>query len=151
MARVENSVVIERPVAEVWDFFMDWSNNEKWYGGTRVIQVTEGPPGLGTKIQLQPPLGLWKVPTPPVQIVEFELHHLVKFNGTGAMSKMVPTSFIFESLGPTSTRFTKVQDYQGPMKALSALAGWQHSKREEYFAKLKRLLEQPASAAKSAN
>ncbi len=95
MSRVENSIVIERPVAEVWDFFMDWGNNEKWYGGMRVIQVTDGPPGLGTKIRMYPPLGPWKVPTPPVQIVEFEPHHLVAFNGTSERSRSwcQPVSF----------------------------------------------------------
>lgn len=145
MARVENSIVIERPLAEVWDFFMDWSNNEKWYGGVHIVQVTEGPPRLGTKIQMFPPLGPWKVPTPPVQIVEFEPPRKVVFNGTGAFAKLVPTSFIFESLGPRTTRFTKVQEYQGLFKAMSPLAGWQHSKRDEWFARLKRLLEQPAT------
>ena len=146
MARVENSIVIERPVADVWDFFLDWSNNEKWYGGMHVDQVSEGPAGLGTKIQMFPPLGPWKVPTPPVQIVKFEPNHVVGFNGTGALAKLLPTDFIFESLGPTTTRFTKVQSYQGPVRVLAPIAGWQHSTRERYFAKLKQLLEQPVSS-----
>ena len=58
MTRIEASVVINRPVAEVWKFVSDLPNNApKWniWRGTRgviyVQQTSTGPFGVGTTIQ----------------------------------------------------------------------------------------------------
>ena len=52
MIRAENSVVIDRPLEEVWKFMSDFGNVPKW--NTRVLEVRqtpEGPIGMGTNFQ----------------------------------------------------------------------------------------------------
>ena len=52
MAEFEASVVIDRPVEEVWKFISDWSNAPKWMpSALQVKQTSAGPLGVGTTIQ----------------------------------------------------------------------------------------------------
>ena len=40
---IENSVVINRPVETVWNWFLDWPNQGDWYQGiVDYKQVSEG-------------------------------------------------------------------------------------------------------------
>jgi uncharacterized protein YndB with AHSA1/START domain len=46
---VTKSVLIERPVADVWEFLTDLTNTPKWDVGVTETRVTSnGPPGLAT-------------------------------------------------------------------------------------------------------
>jgi len=57
MAKIEASVVIDRPVEDVWKFISDWNNAPKWNTwrearGLLEAKVTsEGPSGVGTTVQ----------------------------------------------------------------------------------------------------
>jgi len=52
MAEFEASVVIDRPVEEIWKFISDWSNAPKWMpGALEVKQTSTGPLGVGTTFQ----------------------------------------------------------------------------------------------------
>jgi len=53
MAKIEASVMIDRPVEEVWKFISDLSNNgPKWNPGIlEVKQTSAGPLGVGTTLQ----------------------------------------------------------------------------------------------------
>jgi len=52
MAKMEASVIIERPVEEVWKFVSDWSNAPKWMPtALEVKQTSAGPLGVGTTLQ----------------------------------------------------------------------------------------------------
>jgi len=57
MAKIEASVLVDRPVEDVWRFIMDWNNAPKWntWRETRGLleakMTSEGPPGVGTTIQ----------------------------------------------------------------------------------------------------
>ena len=61
MVVIENSVVIERPIDEVFDFAADMRNELKWNPDVESMEkVTEGPVGLGTRFNAKwhtsPPL-----------------------------------------------------------------------------------------------
>jgi uncharacterized protein YndB with AHSA1/START domain len=52
MARAEASVVINRPVQELWDYLSDVSNVPVWMSYVlEAEQTSEGPLGVGTKFQ----------------------------------------------------------------------------------------------------
>jgi hypothetical protein len=50
MINVEESIIINRPVDEVFAFVADQTNGPKWQSGLlEVRRITEGPVGVGTK------------------------------------------------------------------------------------------------------
>jgi len=52
MAKVEASVIIDRPVDEVWRYAIDWSKGPQWDPDLIECKVTsEGPLGVGTTLQ----------------------------------------------------------------------------------------------------
>lgn len=46
----EASIFINRPVDEVFAFVMDYTTHPQWSGATRVDLLTDGPPGVGTRV-----------------------------------------------------------------------------------------------------
>ena len=52
MLQVKHSVVIDKPVEQVWNFVTDFQNTPKWdIGVLETRQTSEGPAGLGTTFQ----------------------------------------------------------------------------------------------------
>jgi hypothetical protein len=52
MTKIEASVMIDRPVEEVWKFITDLSLSPKWNAGLlEVKQTSAGPLGMGTTLQ----------------------------------------------------------------------------------------------------
>ena len=49
MFRVESTVVIQKPVADVYAFVNDPENTTKWQGGVEAVKYPEGPPAVGTQ------------------------------------------------------------------------------------------------------
>jgi uncharacterized protein YndB with AHSA1/START domain len=142
VALVQNTVVVNRPVEDVWNFFLVWPNTPRWYTNlAQCNQVSQGPVGKGTVVELVPRFG----PRGPVQIIEFDPYRLIVFRGVGGLWKSVTTSFIFEPV-ESGTRFTKSEDYRGLLKPLSWMAPRLQKIREPFFAEFKRLIEAPAYA-----
>ena len=53
MARVEHSVVIDRPVEDVWSFMADPENDSQWVSGVvESAKTSEGPMGLGATLKI---------------------------------------------------------------------------------------------------
>ena len=49
MIEIENSVVINKPVEEVFEFISNSENNPQWQSGSQeVVKTSEGPIGVGT-------------------------------------------------------------------------------------------------------
>ena len=52
MAKLEHSIVVNRPVAEVWGFISEPGSDAKWQSGVvESTKTTEGPMGVGTRIK----------------------------------------------------------------------------------------------------
>lgn len=50
MIEVEDSIVIARPIGEVFTFVADQTNAPRWQDGLlEVRRITDGPPGVGTR------------------------------------------------------------------------------------------------------
>lgn len=48
--KYEESILINRPIADVFAYVSDYSTHSKWAGAVRVDMLTEGPMGVGTKV-----------------------------------------------------------------------------------------------------
>ena len=51
MIQISNTIEIERPVKQVFDFVADVHNNPKWMPVTRVEKLSAGAVGKGTKFK----------------------------------------------------------------------------------------------------
>jgi uncharacterized protein YndB with AHSA1/START domain len=52
MLRIAVNAQINRPVQEVWDFFIDLTNSPHWTAsGSELRQTSSGPPGLGMTVE----------------------------------------------------------------------------------------------------
>ena len=82
MAHAENSVIINRPAREVYDFLADGLNNPAWRDGVKSISLREGVPGEVGAIYSQtlagpkgrPIQGDYRIPAPqPGRLLGFEV------------------------------------------------------------------------------
>ncbi len=149
MGKLVTSVTINRPVEDVWRFFLDLDNINKWDSWIRKAeQISEGPFARGTIIAMHTSIGPLKF-VRRVVVTELEQYRLIVFGVAdrgrlarllvGSPEKLV-TRFVFERVG-NATRFTKDQDRPGLVSLIDRLMD---KKRQEWFAELKRLLEAPA-------
>ena len=49
MFKVENTVIISKPVPEVFAFVNDPDTTTKWQGGVEAVKYPPGDPGIGTQ------------------------------------------------------------------------------------------------------
>jgi uncharacterized protein YndB with AHSA1/START domain len=131
-----NSVVIERPVEEVWDFFTHFENISTWYANIRRVRpLSDRPLGIGSPYEMVFGLGPLEFGG-RIHVSEFEPHRQIVFEGVSAR-----TAFIFERVGG-GTRFTKTQQRHGLFaKIAKPFDGLVEKKRDKDMVKLKHLLE----------
>jgi len=60
MEKIRESIVINRPVRQVFTFTLDPENTPKWIGGITMEQRNESPTKLGTIYKNQNSKGTWK-------------------------------------------------------------------------------------------
>ena len=110
MAHAENSVTIDRPVSDVFDFIADGANNPLWRSSVLDIQRVPGKPsGVGAvfKQGLKGPGGRIDG---DYEIVESQVNQLIKFQVITGLARPTGT-YNFEALG-NSTRLTFILHYE---------------------------------------
>lgn len=142
MAKVESSIVINRPVANVFAYFNDPQKGPQWQGGlVETKQLTPGPVGVGTKFQdTRNFLGQKLVTT--YEITQFEPNKKVAFKSSGGPVAYVGT-FAFEAAG-SGTKVTVNFDLQpgGFFKLAEGMVASSAQKQNDAdLAKMKQLLE----------
>lgn len=142
MFRLEHSVVINRPIEQVFEYVTNIENAPKWKSRLLEIKRTsEGPVGVGTTQTSVGHFLMWR-PQTNVEITEYAPNRKVGFKTTsGPVSAM--GEFTFESV-EGGTRVTLVAGMKptGFLKLLGPiLARWPQSHLETECAKLKELLE----------
>jgi uncharacterized membrane protein len=142
MFRLEHSVVINRPIEQVFEYVTNIENAPKWKSRLLEIKRTsEGPVGVGTTQTSVGQFLMWR-PQTNVEITEYAPNRKVGFKTTsGPVSAM--GEFTFESV-EGGTRVTLVSGMKptGFLKLVGPiLARWPQSHLETEFAKLKELLE----------
>lgn len=141
--KVEYSVVVERPVEDVWAFMDDLHNYPEWIPGLAEIrQLTEGPKTVGTRIAwMYTFLGRSLAITS--EVTEFEPNET--FGGTMSSGRLrIYSRFRYEPVTRNQTRITIVLEGEtgGVFKLADPLVGRAlHRQMEASYGNLKDVLE----------
>jgi hypothetical protein len=103
MTVLENSVLIERPMGDVFDYAVDMRNELTWNPQCRSMEkITEGPIGLGTKF-----LAKWKQsPLIEVTCTKFERPQVWEYTNGGPLAVVFEVSLSAQDRGTRlSSRF----------------------------------------------
>ncbi|MGB3716146.1 MAG: SRPBCC family protein [Candidatus Promineifilaceae bacterium] len=97
MVKVEVSVVINRPVGEIFDYIADPENSPKWQSGVlEAEQTSKGPGGVGTTDrEVRKFLGRQIDQT--FEVTEYEPNRMIKQRTTSG-SMTLETRYAFESV-----------------------------------------------------
>ena len=142
MFRLEHSVVINRPIEQVFEYVTNIENAPKWK--SRLLEVTrtsEGPVGVGTTTTHVGQFLVWR-PKTNAEITEYKPNRKLGFKTTSGLL-LAMGEFTFESV-EGGTRVTLVSGMKptGFLKLVGPiLARPSQSHLETEFAKLKELLE----------
>ena len=143
MTLFEKSVVINRPVGQVFAHVTDLENEPKWHPGIVATNpMTNGPIGLGTK--WREAYRYFGIRTDFVlEISEFELNRRVAFESSqlGPMKPRFAVNFEQVNDG-TKVTYLIDPELRGVLKLLRPLLIW-YGKRDlgKYFTKLKAAVE----------
>ena len=135
----ENTIYIERPVEEVFEFLADFENVPKWnYYVMRVEKLTPEPIGLGTKYHQ-----VRKTDEQTFTIQEYEPDHLICMKTTPESSPRLEMRFILEQDGTGTRLLDQWKLETGQPALLEKLAGGKvRSAVAQNLGKLKTLLEE---------
>ena len=143
--KVEHSVVIDKPVEQVWNFLTDFQNTPKWdIGVLETRQTSEGSAGLGTTFQNTGPfLGRNSVREYKVTEYEPDRKVTVQLITPVMFIRQAEVSYTFERAeNRTKLTFTGGIEFSGLFKIIQPLL-LQRAKRDGQgdLENLKRLME----------
>jgi carbon monoxide dehydrogenase subunit G len=147
MTTITQSVTVNRPVAEVWDFISNFENTTRWSRGVlEARQTSDGPLGVGSTLRTVVK-AFGRRRTADYLVTEYEPNRAFAFEVTsGPMTSRARYSI--EPAG-AGTRLTASGEAEatGPYKLLAPVlvsTVKRHSQND--LANLKRILEAPAAA-----
>jgi len=149
VSRTETTIVIGRPIEDVWDFLTRLHNLATWCpDADHITQLSEGPFGKGSMLMVSGRIGPLRVSSRR-QVNVLEPHRAIELRSVGGpLGGSVLTRVDLQRAG-AGTRFTGTSEAHG-LPAVLALFGLGRRKdRDEFFATLKRSLEaqiEPAAA-----
>src|SRR5215207_5506471 len=96
MAVIENSVQINRPPEEVFDYLIDLRNELEWNPDVQSMEkITDGPIGIGTKF-----LAKWKQSQMiEVECIRFERPHRWTYSNGGSLSVVLDITLAPQGTG----------------------------------------------------
>ena len=147
MIAYDGEVVIDRPVAEVFDFATTFENFPRWSDVTTVKRLSNGPVGLGTRLQLEMGKGPMKSQI-DFETIGWEKDRNWTFRTVSASPIVWDGMFGFEPLGPESThvRAAGQVTLKGWRKLLEPLVRGELRKNEQAeLETLKAILESQAT------
>lgn len=139
--KVERSISVARPPAEVFSYVADIRNDPAWHTDVLEVQSSSDVVGMGTvfSVKVKPSMG---VSEGTMTVSRFEPGKLIEFHGR--MGKMDPTVTNICDPDAQGTRVTRRVEIQPPgiIRAMTPLMKRMISKSNDGFlANLKRLLE----------
>jgi carbon monoxide dehydrogenase subunit G len=139
MLKFENSIRIQRPIAEVFTFLSDFENLPKWnYYVLKVSKRSTGPIGIGTTYHQ-----VRKTDEQDFRIIELEQNHVVAIKTLPQSSPALEMRFtLYNEGGATLIRDEWTLDTGQPALLERLAAGKIKSAVAENLAKLKELLEE---------
>ena len=145
MLRIVVSVVINRPLQEVWDFFTDLRNSPRWTrSGSELRQTSDGALGLGATIESRRRvLGRFEIKSQAILVTEYEPKRALSYAAKIPLLRGVGARLTFEPAeeGTRLTRSTEVELRPALTWLQPILARVLRSAQETELANLKRLIE----------
>ena len=139
--RVERTIMIARPPADVFRYVADVRNDPTWHTDVLNVRSSSDVVGVGTvfDVKVKPSMG---VSEGTMTVSRFEPGELVEFRGRmGRMEPTVTNIFEPDAEGTRVTRRVEIEP-RGIMRAMTPLMKRMIGKSNEGFlADLKRLLE----------
>ena len=139
MITFENSIVINQPVHDTYNFIANFENTPLWnYYVHKVTQLTDGPIGVGTRFHQ-----IRKTDEQTYRIIEFERDRHITIQTTPESRPVFTARYQFEPVSGQSMRLTNVWQLElGLNPILKHLAkGRIASAFSDNLDKLKELLE----------
>jgi len=151
VSRIETTVVIDRPVEEVWLFLMDPLNLPAWCPeADDVTPLADGPFSADTRLMVSGMIGPLRFRSTH-QVTDFQPDRAIEDR---SVDRVVGGSLVTRvDLNPAGsrTRLTGTSRLEGPPRWLAGLTPGRQKDRDAFFASLKRSLEShPRPAAASA-
>jgi len=145
MVNVEASVMIDRPVEEVWKFIMDLSKVSTWDTGVlEVKQTSTGPPGVGSTCDIREKM---RNMTISMRVTEYEPNRRFSFEHTsGPMKGSIITESIENIDGKTRFTFSHDLKLSGFYKLLGVMKGRMRREVVVILNNAKRILESEAKS-----
>jgi uncharacterized protein YndB with AHSA1/START domain len=147
MVNVEASVMIDRPVEEVWKFIMDLSKTPTWDTGVlEVKQTSTGPVGVGSTCDFRARMMMRNM-TISMRITEYEPNRRFSFEHTSGPMEGSIITFSIENIDG-KTRFTFSHDLKlsGFYKLLGVMKGRMRREVVAILNNAKRILESEAKS-----
>ena len=99
MVRIDVSTLIARPVPEVWDFFIDFTNSSHWTrSGSELRKTSEGPFGVGTTVESVKPMFGREIRSQRLVATRYEPPYLVSFKAVVPVIGDLIGGFTLESV-----------------------------------------------------
>ena len=107
MVRVDVTTLISRPVQEVWDFFIDFTNSSHWTrSGSELRATSAGPFGVGTTLESVRTMFGREIKSQTLVVTHYDPGRRVSFTAEVAILGHLVGGFTFESMG-TETRLSR--------------------------------------------
>ncbi len=150
MIKEERSIIIHRPVGEVFAFVADQTNAPRWQQGLmEVRRTTEGPPGIGTRhVFVRKFLG--RRLEAGNEYVEFEPDKKVALKSTSGPMEF-RAWYVAEPVGEGTQLTSGIEMWPGGFSSLAEplIAGSLRREMQGNLAELKDLLERQPTLARS--
>ena len=143
MINVQESIVINRPVDEVFAFVANFENHPKWESNFQKVKLLSSTPsGVGTTYQCDMKLP-GQTATSKFEITEYEVNKKIAFEGEPAGPAKPDGSFLFDAVpGGTKVTLLPRPTFRGLFKLLEPMmAGYVRKQNRDHLNSLKRILE----------
>ena len=143
MINVEESIVINHPIEEVFAFVANFENHPKWESNFQKVKLLASiPTGVGTTYQCELKLP-GQTAMSKFEITEYEVNKKIAFEAEAAGPAKPNGSFLFEAVpGGTKTTLLPRPEFRGIFKLLEPMmAGYVRKQNQEHLIKLKQILE----------
>jgi hypothetical protein len=141
MAQWENSILVKRPVEDVFAFVTDPQQSSKWHRSDEITPISDAPIHAGSRYQVTAKFLLWKFDSETV-VSEYVENRLVAYQSSSGLFPFV-IRYVFEPLD-NGTRLTEVGEADPPplmRLAINLVIGSANRNGERGLRLLKSLLE----------
>ena len=143
MIRVETSIIINRPVAEVFAYVADFENMPKWETDfQKVERLSPGASTIGSKFRAQLKMP-GSIANSIFTLTGYEANKRIAFEGEPAGPMKPVGSFVFEAVpGGTNVTSLPAPEPRGLFKLMAPMmAGTIEKRNQAHLVSLKQLLE----------